>query len=154
MHTVPGQDVDFLHPTSGDPFVFCNSDFSPVVRGYVHDAWTGGGANHNCLLVYFWTIYAQVALFSIQKAVLVYKFYRLLVVGLSTVVKGPEAGLVVFVESTEGNTRKGPMKTQSDRKREKSTHILRWGGTQPKLGLLRKNSPSSADFYHLQLPQM
>jgi len=28
------------------------------------------------------------------------------------------------------------------------------GGTQPKLGLPRKNPPSSADFYHLQLPQM
>ena len=28
------------------------------------------------------------------------------------------------------------------------------GGTQPKLGLHKKNPPSSADFYHLQLPQM
>lgn len=28
------------------------------------------------------------------------------------------------------------------------------GDTQPKLGLHRKNLPSSADFYHLQLPQI
>jgi hypothetical protein len=41
-----------------------------------------------------------------------------------------------------------------DQKMKTSTHILRRDGTQPKLGLHRKNSPSSADFYHLQLPQM
>jgi hypothetical protein len=41
-----------------------------------------------------------------------------------------------------------------EQKRKKSTHILQRGGKQQKLGLHRENSPSSADFYHLQLPQM
>jgi hypothetical protein len=41
-----------------------------------------------------------------------------------------------------------------EQKRKKSTHVLRWGGKQQKLGLHGENSPSSEDFYHLQLPQM
>ena len=41
-----------------------------------------------------------------------------------------------------------------DRKMEKRTPILRWGGEREKLGLHRENPPSSGNFHHLQLPQI
>ena len=45
-------------------------------------------------------------------------------------------------------------RTLSDRKMEKRTPILRWGGEREKLGLHRENPPSSGNFHHLQLPQI